>query len=606
MKKHLYFLSIFASFIAYSQKAPKQYSFQDLIKAPAHGLEQQPMEKELGVTLWSDDFSDTSTWVINNSGQSGIEFGWNINSASDGWWAASGINSTSDGNYAELVNGDPSASPATQALNVVYTLTTSQPIDITTLGGTNQVSLQFLQYGARFNDLQEILISTDGVNFNPIGNNGDLPVLSSAGGAPYTNPTLKTINLSSILPATPAPIWIRFSWTTAFPGSATNPNVWITYGWYIDDVKIVTNPGNDLQLVSSTWGTAGLNYYQIPTTQVAPIDFSAKVFNGGTNTQYNTKLNVNVNSGLYSSLSAPTNVAPQDSTELQVSTSFTPPSTVASYTAVRSIVSDSTDDVPANNALSNITFGVGNFIYARDNGTFSGNTNNGTDGFEAGNLFDIFQDQTVKAINVRLAGGGSGTTVGTEIYARLYSIDPTTGEFVFESESDPFIVASNNLNTNLVLQLQPAVTMLQNNTYLAVVGSFTTGLRVSNAGTSDPQTSFFYDIPSDTWFYQTSTPVVRLNFDSSIGLEENFTNVSSYLAPNPTAGESSLTLDSKNLGVANITITDMSGKEICAFDKAISEGSNTIALSSEGLNAGVYFVNVSCQGSTKTMKLIKK
>ena len=148
--------------------------------------------------------------------------------------------------------------------------------------------------------------------------------------------------------------------------------------------------------------------------------------------------------------------------------------------------------------------------------------------------------------------------------------------------------------------------MLQNNTYLAVVGSFTTGLRVSNAGTSDPQTSFFYDIPSDTWFYQTSTPVVRLNFDSSIGLEENFTNVSCYLAPNPTAGESSLTIDSKNLGVANITITDMSGKEICAFDKAISEGSNTIALSSEGLNAGVYFVNVSCQGSTKTMKLIKK
>ena len=383
--------------------------------------------------------------------------------------------------------------------------------------------------------------------------------------------------------------------------------MWITYGWYIDDVKIVTNPTNDLSVTASTWGTAGLNYYQIPTTQVAPIEFSASVFNGGQNTQYNAKLNVNVNSGVFIGSSAPSNIPSLDSLDLVTSTSFTPPANTASYTVVRTISSDSTDDVPANNTLPNLNFSVTNYIYARDNNTVSGNTSNGADGFEAGNLFDIFTDQTLKAINVRLAGGTSGTTVGTEIYAKLYSIDATTGDFVFEAESDPLIVASNNLNTNLVMQLQTPVDLLANTTYLAVVGSFTGGLKVANAGTSDPQTSFFYDTPTDTWFYQTSTPYVRLNFDPSVGLEEEITEINSMsLYPNPTNSNESLKIDVKNAGNALVTINDLSGKQVSITNSMMFAGENTINLSTENLTAGVYFVNVEFQGTSKSMKLTKK
>lgn len=606
MKKILYSLFSLLALNLFAQ-APKQYSFQDLIKYPAQGISQNPAEKSLGVTIWSDNFNFDSTWVINNDGQTGIDYGWNINNSSDGWWAASGINSTSGGKYAELVNGDPTASPGTQVLDVVYTLTTAQPIDIVALGGTNQVSLQFQQYGARFNDLQEFQISTDGVSWITVGSNADMPVLSSAGGSAYSNPNNKSINLATYLPANPSPIWIRFSWTTAFPGSATNPNVWITYGWYIDDVKIVTNPTNDLTVTASAWGTAGLNYFQIPTTQVAPIEFSASVFNGGQNTQYNAKLNVNVNSGLFTGSSAPANIPSLDSLDMVTSTTFTPPANTASYTVVRTISSDSTDDVPANNALANLNFSVTNFIYARDNNTVSGNTSNGADGFEAGNLFDIFADQTLKAINVRLAGGTSGTTIGTEIYAKLYSIDPTTGDFIFEAESDPLIVASNNLNTNLVMQLQTPVDMLANTTYLAVVASYAGGLKVANAGTSDPQTSFFYDTPTDTWFYQTSTPYVRLNFDPSVGLEEEITEINSMsLYPNPTNSNSSLKIDVKNAGNALVTINDLSGKQVSIANSMMFAGENTINLSTENLTAGVYFVNVELQGTSKSIKLTKK
>ena len=154
MKKVLLSAVVFASSMAaHAQIAPKLATFQDLVKAPIHAGSVESNEKALGVTIWSDDFSTPANWTVDNSGQTGIDFGWNINSASDGWWASTGINSTSGGNYAELVNGDPTASPATQALNVVYTLTTAAPIDVAALGGTNQISLQFNQIFLHFSQI---------------------------------------------------------------------------------------------------------------------------------------------------------------------------------------------------------------------------------------------------------------------------------------------------------------------------------------------------------------------------------------------------------------------------------------------------------------------
>jgi hypothetical protein len=610
MKKSVLSIAIVALAAgAFAQKSPRIATFQELIKTPPAATHHLQSVKDLGITLWSNDFTDTASWVLDNSGQSGLDYGWNINSTSEGWWAAaSGIASTSGGNYAELVNGDPTASPATQALDVIYSLTTAQPIDIATLGGTNEVSLQFQQYGARFNDLQEIQISTDGVTFITVGSNADQPVLSAAGGSAYANPTNKIINLATFLTASPSPIWVRFQWTTAYPGSATNPNVWVTYGWYIDDVKIVTNPGNDLVTTGSYWGTAGLNYYQIPTTQVAPIDFEVSLFNGGINTQSNVSLNVNVNSGAFTGSSTPISILSLDTATVMVTTPFTPAAVVANYTVTRSITADSTDDVPANNVLANISFGVTNYIYARDNNVVSGNTTNGTDGFEAGNLFDIVANQTLTAINVRLAGGTSGTTVGTEIYAKLYSIDPTTGDFIYEGESNPLIVAANNLNTNLVMPLQGPIQLTAGMTYLAVVGAYSGGLKAANAGTSEVQTSFFYDPTTATWFYQTSTPYVRLNFDPTVSVSEinsEINDVSIY--PNPATTDATVSFDLATSTDATITVSDISGKTISATAwNNLTTGNNTATIQTTNLVAGIYYVTLEANGSVVTKKLIKK
>ncbi|MFM7667461.1 MAG: hypothetical protein ACKO7D_04650, partial [Bacteroidota bacterium] len=344
MKKLILSLSVFAVTGVFAQKNMRITQSNDLIlkDSKATNSTVESTNKTI-TTLWLDNFSNPATWVIDNNSQTGAQFGWNINNTSQGWWSTNGISSTgtSGGNNAELVNGNPTLSPATQALDVVYTLTTATPIDIAALGGNNQVSLQFKQFGARFNDLQEIQISTDGTNFITVGDNLDKEVLSAAGGSAYPNPDTKTINLATFLSANPTSVWIRFRWTTNFPGSATNPNVWITYGWYIDDVKIITNPDYDLSITSNYWGTAGLNYYQIPTTQVAPIDFTSSVFNGGLTTLTGAMLKAEVFSGatnVFTGMSLGTTVPTLDTASLDVTTSFTPPTNTASYTLKRKII----------------------------------------------------------------------------------------------------------------------------------------------------------------------------------------------------------------------------------------------------------------------------
>ncbi|MEY3270335.1 MAG: hypothetical protein RIS89_434, partial [Bacteroidota bacterium] len=593
--------------VAYAQKAPRIQTFQELVKAPKVTSEVASEEKILGVTLWSDNFTDPANWIIDNSGQSGIEFGWNINNSSDGWWSANGITSTSGGNYAELVNGDPTASPGTQALNVTYTLTTAQPIDIANLGGNNQVSLQFQQYGARFNDLQEIQISTNGTTWVTVGNNLDKPVLSAAGGSAFANPDTKIINLATFLTATPSPIWVRFSWTTNYPGSATNPNVWVTYGWYIDDVKIVTNPTNDLSVTSSFWGSVGLPYYQIPDEQVTEIGFAADVFNGGVNTQTNVKLNINANNGAWTGSSAPVSITSLDTTSIELATFYTPPATPGNISITRNISADSTDDIPANNALANIDFAITDFIYARDNGTPSGSTSNGTDGFESGNLFDVFQDATLKAIDVRMPGGANGATVGTEIFVKLYSIDATTGDFLFESESAPFVIASNNLNTILTLELEPYANVVAGTTYLAVVGAYSGGLRVSNAGKSDPQTTFFLDMADNTWYYSTNTPMVRMNFNPILSVAEQTEIAQAVVLPNPTTANATLRFDLQNTSDVVVVVTDVAGKTMQTNSyNQLTAGAQEITLGAEQWAAGIYTVNITSNGHSVTKKFVKR
>jgi len=162
----------------------------------------------------------------------------------------------------------------------------------------------------------------------------------------------------------------------------------------------------------------------------------------------------------------------------------------------------------------------------------------------------------------------------------------------------------------LVIELEPYVNVTAGTTYLAVVGSFTSGLKVSNAGTSPAQTSFLLDgndITTSTLFYQTSTPYVRLNFDPVLGTEEIEQVQQAVIMPNPSNGVASLQFELMNASDVTVTVLDVAGKEVQNTTlNQLTSGTHNVALESAKWNSGVYFVNIASNGTVLTKKFVKK
>ena len=621
MKKvYLGFLAIAISGISLAQMTAKPYVFNEIntgkevINTPS--LNNSASQKALGITIWTDNFDAPSNWTIDNSGQTQPEFGWTIDAVNDGWSNVGPIASSSGGNYAELTNGNPVLATPTQALDVTYVLTLATPVDLTTLpantAGTDQITLQYEQAGALYNDEQLTQISVDGgVTWITVRDNRDFhSVLSSTGGAPYPNPELVSINLAPFITGNATNFSIRFQWTTAYPTLATNPNVWVTYGWYIDDVNLVTNPDNDIEAQAPYWGSLGLRYYQIPSAQVAPIDFTTNAFNNGIATQNNVTLNVDVNTGVWTGSSAAgVNVAAGTYDSLVCTSQYTPASAVGGHSVVWGVSQDEVDDVPGNNDNANINFDVTQYVYARDNGTFDGSTYNQGDGYEAGNLFDVFANAELTRINV---GISPSTVQGASIFAKLYSIDPTTGDFILEDQTDYYTIEALDLGQTLSLPLLGGSFVLNaGETYLVVAGSDGDGgqsndIVLFNAGNSDPQTSFFYDYTDLTWYYTTNTPVVQMDFTPlSINESTLFTNVTVY--PNPANDKLNIDFTIENVTDISVEIFDVAGKTVATKAMAnAAKGTQSLGFDTADFASGVYTVTIESTNGKLTRKFIKK
>lgn len=92
---------------------------------------------------------------------------------------------------------------------------------------------------------------------------------------------------------------------------------------------------------------------------------------------------------------------------------------------------------------------------------------------------------------------------------------------------------------------------------------------------------------------------------STVGVEElsNATNLS--LFPNPANQFAILNYESNLVTELNVTISDITGKEIQNQSTQTSVGNNTLKLNIEALESGVYFVSISDGKNSKNIKLIK-
>ena len=617
------YLSIISLVLFYSVKAQvNDYNPNQSFKISESGLTSQKSqsdikhEKALGVTIWSNDFSDPLTWDIENNlgtADQAADRGWNINATADGWYFKNPIVSASKGNFAELLNGNPNpVAPATvgsQALNVNYNLTTKNPIDIASLSGAkgNNVYLTFSQYGARFNDAQIVCISTDGgVKWDTIGGNSNTAVNTFI-------ETTKRINLAPFLKGSFNSVKIRFSWTTAYPKEATNSNVWVTYGWMIDDVKIITNADYDLEQNKVLFGSRGayanekgdMGYYKIPVTQMNPIDFGGVITNNGSSIQSDVVFNANTTG--FQGVSLASSIAQAIKDTLWINEPYDHDGSIGFKTFTFNTSSSAVDDVVANNsttASSPITINFTDHIYARDNGIKDGNYDNDGLKCELANVFDIFADQTLYSIDVTL---DTKTADNTSIYGIIYEL--TQSGRVELVRSDVITVTSAMKGKNITLELSNPQLLSAGKPYYVGIGSEGgngADLVVATAGKSNPQTSYIKD-ETDTWFYISSTPMIRMNFQNATGLSELKTVSSLNIYPNPANISANVSFELNNDTDVNIAVSDLTGKTVYSNKLGnMNSGSHNVTINTDKMSNGIYIVNFEANGITTSQKLVVK
>ena len=550
--------------------------------------------------LWSNSFNTPSDWVINNTaGTPGLGWEFSSNPAAIPVSQLSPFASTTAANGFLFVNSDANNTVDFDGTPIVTTATTSATINLT---GQPVVRLRYQHNFRWWHDTRGVSVSADnGVTWTDfeMSNENDYSLPNQNAG----NPEQTVIDISSIA-GNQAQVKIRFYY---------NDHDWWGWYWAVDDVALFVPEDYDLVMLGGYWGSTGawgarLPYYQIPLSQLAPLDVAGIVKNYGALDQNDVTFTAALASGVWSGSSAPETVLTGATDTISLTGALTPPPIVATHVINMSASSSATDAVPADNSiLSAASVSVNDYIYARDKGTATNGTYNAGMGFEAGNIFDIFASANLSGIDAYIDGGA---VVGAEVYAKLYSVDPTAtttaAAFVFVDESVSYTLTAADLGQKITLALGGGATPLNaGESYLVVLGSFGDGgatddLVISTAGVSEASTSYYFDMTDLTWYYTTATPMVRMNFDPSVGVNEVQDNLGLRVFPNPANEVINISLN-KEVS-ATITLLDVSGKVVRT--QALNGISTSINTAS--LNSGVYFVTINDGTSVSTQKVVIK
>ncbi len=605
-------------------KAFKKQLVTEKVTTPAA----EAFVKAPGDELWRDNFDTISDWTIDNAGETTVGWFFTDNgTGTQGWpsFVSNGMNSTSGGNFAELFNGDPNPGGTPAPVSATFSLT-SEVINLPMAG----VDIVFEQEGALFQDNQEVYVTVDGgASWVLVGDNTEMGVLSSTGGSAYPEPHTQKFDLGAALTAAgfsaPGNIQIRFQWS---------PDVQnITYGWLVDDVRITEKEGNDLAMSQLEWyhnTFSTIVYTMVPTSQLAPMSFTAFVENKGAYDQPNTTLSVSVSGAGSGSATNVPYTSLSSALDKVTATSFTP-SVTGSYTASYVLTSDSVDADPTNNSGS-LSWEVTNFTYGKDEGAFTGwygpfdDDGDGLDDpYEVISEFEINNATTIYGLQAVFHAG-----IGEEIYYNMYELDGS-GAFVaiFDGLTVPIptrVLTAADISTtsgsenwvNLIYPTPVSADPAVSQSYFPVIGYTlindpANAVEFAVSGSPSDTTNFltvFGSTAGETNYFITDIPMIRISEDPAIGInEESTSNVAlGQNIPNPFNGEAMIPFSLVDAADVEFVITDMSGKIIEKRDLGVlSAGDHNINVASGNLAGGVYYYTIIANGkkTTKKMSVIK-
>jgi hypothetical protein len=536
--------------------------------------------------LWSNDVSVAADWAFTNNSTPAQD--WYIETDPNAVPTYAPVVTATASNGFLMIDSDGAGASALQDAYATYT----GALDFT---GEPNVTLEFDHHYRAYQETRSVDVTTD---------------------------NWATFTTYEVTASTVANVNVTETFSIDISGSAGNQaNVGIrfhyegNFGWYwaVDDILVKTTEAYDLRADGSVFGVSGswgarLPYYSTPMAQIQPIEFCGINTNIGVNDIADATYTVDIPSvfnatGTINSVSGATDT-------ICASTTFTPNATVASYVASASMsTASNTEPILTNNDFVDINLEVTDYIYARDNANtvVEGGSYNAGDGFESGNVFDIFTAADITGVEV---GINAAAVAGAIIYVKLYTIDPTTGDFILEDQSLPYTLQAGDIDNFITLPLiNGAYSLAAGETYLVTVGSDGDGglsndLVVMTSGSSEPQTTFYYDATDLTWYYSTSTSAVRMDFSpASINENELVSGMGVY--PNPANANTNVTFSLNNTANVNITVTDLAGKVVYTDALGnVAAGTTEVSLNTTSLSEGVYMINVVANSAVSTQQLV--
>jgi hypothetical protein len=529
------------------------------------------------------------------------------------------ITSTSVANGYMLFNGDsanctwagntPTALPAAEFVSWDGSLE-SPVID---LSATPFVEIQFqqrLRYccGTAPNFLD---ISTDG---GTTWTTTYSTAVSSAGAAIVGNadPGTQTLkfNITNAISADPSNVKFRFHHDS---NAGTSH-----YHWQIDDVKIVELYQYDLRMsgaATTAWDAASatsydsLRYSIYPYSQLRPLGLNLSVLNNGSDPQDDVVANFKVErqggAVVLDQDQAQPALAPGETTRVFVNPSFTPPADAGQYNVTYTVSSGQTDQTPTDNSSTG-SFRVAQYTYARDNGTVASTQAAGTSTLIMANAFYVLNPVELTSISVAL---GTGSEIGSLVVGELRAdnLDDVL------ATTDEKIVAANMLNptggSNFInLIFNPPVELEPGIDYMAAVQVYG-DVRVGQSGTSEEQTSFIYfeGQAGLDWYFTTTTPMVRMNFDPTVGIDEFDASNTLGLGqnmPNPANGTTTIPYEVKDGGAVSFELRDVTGKLVMEqFLGNRAPGVYRMDIATDNLGEGVYFYSMTMGDARATKRM---
>ena len=584
MKKiYLSAIALSLATLSFGQHAIPNKSAAPILKTEKNSTENN---KAPGDTLWSDDFSTIGNWALTNASSPAQDWIYETDPTAIPVLTPNAVNFTTAANGFLYIDSDDLGGASTQN-------STAQTVTAIDLSAEAAVSLNWEQQFISFQEVFTVSVS---------GDNGTswTDYVIDGGGLQANTFQSKSLNISAVAGGQ-SQVLVKFNYQGNWD--------WM---WAIDDVSIIATPLNELVLDDPYYGSLFYQYSQIPVAQIQPIDFAAFVQNIGNDDQPNTILSLDINSGAFTSATAPVTVV--SGTTDSLFTVWTPAATAGNtYTATLSVeASPLVDFSPANNTYTFAPFSTTDHIYAYDDNDVAadqgriGGDNGGEVAFEGGNSFDIFVDANLMALDVVV---GAGTPVGANFKGVLYEGITTAPFYSKIAETQFYVTDAASIGNITQLLFNAPIALEAGKNYFAGV-SVLSEFYISTSGGSpgqdeiaSPNSFYSYgtmDSPSaNKNYYTTSTPMVRMNFDPSlpVGVAELKGQVKFNVFPNPSNGVFNINLSSNDN--VNLTVKNVVGQTVITETVNVS-GNTNHKISLTDYSKGIYFLTV----GTETVKLI--